>query len=647
MEEQKKMAYSTDNEVERVLDSIKTYYEWHLWNSWIKAYKNYFWNKTDRAAKIKSFQTNVVFNQVKTQVDSMWTWIYDNVINFRVLGRNKDDHAKADDVKSFLEWWFAASRSNKELMSAAKESLICWNGYWEIGYISVKDKVEYKKWMETKKMDIKEQYPFIKHIDNFNIFHDPTVADMEDSAFVCVRRIMNKKTVYKKYFKQVDNIKTKMLSAMKDPNYFSDYDYSRIKHSLFWSEQASNGLLTTTTTTEFDIWKKNYLSVWYEDQYIEVIEYWEDDRMCILFNWHLVADWKNPLPIKKKPFFTLVYNQVPWIAYGIWLWQALDDVQKVWTEILNLSIDNIKLQIWPMFQKMKWWDVFQNMGKGQRDTLVYSPFKVIETNTPNAITRLDLWTPDFSWIQFMQYLEQLGEKTEWMNAYASWWQGKVERSAAWVTALVQASKSRLLPLTESINRALSKIAEIWITIAVVKMDEDIIVRVTSDSWKVSFKGINVEWLIWKYDIEFSAQSLKSASREIKRAQLNEIMQTAISWATDPNNWQYFLDMPKLWGEILNAHELPADLILNSKQIIKETTKVQYDTQKAQMEMQAKLQKNAPVPAAPEWWAPMPEWWAQMPTWAPMPPQAPTWEQPVVEEPQAPVDSDLLKQALSY
>jgi transcriptional antiterminator len=82
---------------------------------------------------------------------------------------------------------------------------------------------------------------------------------------------------------------------------------------------------------------------------------------------------------------------------------------------------------------------------------------------------------------------------------------------------------------------------------------------------------------------------------MKRAQLNEVMQTAISGATDPNNGQYFIDMPKLWAELLSAHELPDDLILSPKEIIKDTTKIQLMTQQAQMDMQKKLAEDNPQP----------------------------------------------------
>lgn len=59
---------------------------------------------------------------------------------------------------------------------------------------------------------------------------------------------------------------------------------------------------------------------------------------------------------------------------------------------MNLSIDNIKMLIAPMFQKMRGGDSF---GDGA-DQLSYSPFKVHETNTPDGLKRLELGIQDFS-----------------------------------------------------------------------------------------------------------------------------------------------------------------------------------------------------------------------------------------------------------
>lgn len=92
-----------EREVWRILNFIKNYYQDHLREKWVSAYKNYFMYKIDREMKIKSFQTNIKSPVTKMYVDAMRTGVYDNVINFRVIGRDKEDQKKAGIVKNFLE----------------------------------------------------------------------------------------------------------------------------------------------------------------------------------------------------------------------------------------------------------------------------------------------------------------------------------------------------------------------------------------------------------------------------------------------------------------------------------------------------------------------------------------------------------------
>ena len=89
--------------------------------------------------------------------------------------------------------------------------------------------------------------------------------------------------------------------------------------------------------------------------------------------------------------------------------------------------------------------------------------------------------------------------------------------------MVQAFKARLLPLVESMNKALAQIAEMWLATSIILMDDSFILRVIGKDGKVVFNKITVEELIGKFDIEFDAQALKSASREVRRNQLIQLV----------------------------------------------------------------------------------------------------------------------------
>ena len=604
----------TEDRIRETLEIVKNFYSVHLWNKWASAYRNYFMYKLDRALLIKDFQTNIKSPVVKMYVDAMWTGLYDNVINFRVVGRDREDQKKADDVKAFLERGFSASNSRMELMQAIKEALICWPGYLKIGFIDREKKIEYKKGLKKISKSTKEQYPYIKYVPVFNLFIDPTVKSFEESPYVFERNVMSVEA-FKKYYGNYFNEKTKKIInyALANPYYFSWYDYNKIKHAAFWDEREIKRFFydyvenNNNDGSTFDIFTQNYLSFEKNSKYVEVIEYWSDDRHATMVNGKVFLDEENPLPLKKKPYVDIEYNKAPGLAFGSGLWVTLEDIQNITDELLNLQMDNTKFQIAPMFQKLKGSDMFSQDADG----LLYEPFKVVEVNTPDGMHRLELGSPEFTGVDMIQFLLQLWEMSEGLNSYSMGYQNKVERSATWVSALVQAFKSRLLPLVESMNQALAKIAEMRTATAVVMMDDMIAIRQMGKDGKPVFKDITIDDLVGKYDIEFDAQALKSATREIKRDQLLQLLNTAISGWVDPNTGEYFIDMRELWREIIDSFEMSQDLVMNTKEVNKERTK--------SMILQAKSEQQVQQAMAQQQW-PMPEQqqMAMGSEWAPEP-----------------------------
>ena len=600
----------TEDKINDTLNIVKNFYSNHLWNKWASAYRNYFMYKLDRAVLIKDFQTNIKSPVVKMYVDAMWTGLYDNVINFRVVGRDRDDQKKADDVKAFLEWGFSASNSRMELMSAIKEALICWPGYLKIWFIDREKKIEYKKWLKKISKSTKEQYPFIKYVPVFNVFIDPTVKSFEESPYVFERNVMSIEAFKKYYWWYFNNDTNAILrEALANPVYFSNYDYNKIKHAAFWDEREIKKYFNNLNEYSndgwaFDTFTQNYLSFEPNSKYVEVIEYWSDEKHITMINGKVFLEEDNPLPLKKKPYVDIEYNKAPWLAFGSWLWVTLEDIQNITDELLNLQMDNTKFQIAPMFQKLKWSDMFSQDANG----LTYEPFKVVEVNTPEWMHRLELGSPEFTGVDMIQFLLQLWEMSEGLNSYSMGYQNKVERSATGVSALVQAFKSRLLPLVESMNQALAKIAEMWTATAVVMMDDMVAIRMMSKDWKPVFKDINIDDLVGKYDIEFDAQALKSATREIKRDQLLQLLQTAIQWWVDPNTGEYFIDMRELWREIIDSFEMSQDLVMNSKEVNKEKTKSMILQAKSEQQVQQAVQQWMPQQPQPWMWS---EGWPEM------------------------------------
>lgn len=532
---------------------------------------------------------------IKQYVDTMFAAIYDNDIAFRVTPRNKKDLKKAKSFNEFLDWAFTISSSYDQLMEVIKETLIVGRGFGRISFHDGNEEISYIKNGQTMKYLVEsEKYPKIRYVSCFDIFYDPTAQDIESSRYVIERKIMHLDDILQEYAPFIWNKSDAIKEAQKNPYYFNTHDYNRVKLTSFWNNDTisdfinSNPVTGTSSTNlpnDFNIYYKNFLTIDYKGGYSEVLEYWEDNTFKLIIDGETVYNSGNPFPIKKKPYFGVHYGKIPgiWFSHGIGT--SLEGIQAVSDTIMNLSIDNVKMLVAPMFTKMRGGDSF---GDGS-DTLSYQPFKVHEVNTPDGIKRLDLWVQDFSGPNFLDFLTKVAEMWEGINSYATGYQNKVERSAAGVTAMVESFKSRLLPMMDSINGALTRISEFWGIIALTMMEDEIDVRIVNEDGAASFTTMSPSDFVGRYDVEIDPRSLKASTRDVRKKQILDMIQLAAQTGQDPSTGEFFLDMRTLWDGLLRAHDLEVDdIILDSKELAKKVAKAQ----------------KAQAWAAPAPWAPM-------------------------------------------
>lgn len=541
----------TEIDLKAVIKDYKSRYENHYWRRWAKWYRDYLLDWSQRALRINlKYQSNIKVPLIKQYVDALWVSIYDNHLNFKTTGRNSDSFKTAASAHDFLAWAFNRSWAWEYIMDSAKECTIEWNWYMKVWFKNEVIDHSYKKFIKNKKtwkleehlVEWQEvnQYPTVNYVSIFNIFHPFLVKSLEESPVVIERSIIHKDTVLKKFCNMKWFMKSQYNKAIKSTDYLFNYDFDKIKAAAFWDrwymmkeiteyceQNWSLELKSLTDNQFFDILMNNYLHIKYEWWFCEVFEYWESWKLKIMVNWVLIYDWVNPLPDKDHPYVWLIFNKIPGIPYGRWIALSLSDIQDIADIMMNLAIDNQKLLVTPMFEKVKWWDLFSEWDW----VIEWTPFKVIEVNQKWALTRLDVWNPQMAWLSWwIEFLFQLSEMSEWINSYAIWYQNKVERSATWVSALVQSFKARLLPLVDSLNQALNRIAKKWLLYSVVYYDDMIEIEKTTEWWKQVVEQIDIDNLVWQYNIEFNAQSLKTATREINRETLIQLMNAVLPFA---------------------------------------------------------------------------------------------------------------------
>ena len=592
-------------DLQRVVTEYKSLYENHMWKRWAKAYRDYLLDGSSRATEILDFQSNMKVPIVKQYVDALWTSIYDNNLNFKTTGRNKNSHKKASSAHDYLSWAFTRSKSWQKIMDSSKEAILEWNGYIKVWFTDNSKSHSFKKITKDKKTgelktkvhewDEVEMFPDMSYVSIFNLFHPMYIDNLNESPVVIERAIIHKSSIESR-FKNLGYDEARYKEALENPRHLFSYDFDKIKMSAFWDRKTMNkdldeyckksNISKLTDDNFFDVLMNNYLHVKYDGWFCEVIEYWEGEEFKLMVNGFVIFSWANPLPDKRHPYVWLLFNKIPWIPYGRWIWISLSDIQDVADQMMNLAIDNQKFLIAPMFERMKWWDIFS-----ESDWVIeWSPFKTIETNQKWAITRLDVGNPQMVWLSWwVDFLFQLWEMSEWINSYAMWYQNKVERSATWVSALVQSFKSRMLPLIDSLNQALNIIAKKWLLYWIVNFDDSIEIEKFTDG-KSIIKAISIEDLMWEYSIEFNAQSLKTASRELKRESLLNLLNAILPFAQmlkESNATKFKAD--DFLKDIFDTYELNPEKYFTAT--TNEFIKDEINSERAKMKISKKLQEG--------------------------------------------------------
>jgi len=325
-------------DVDRVVREYKLMYENHMWRRWAKWYRDYLLDWSDRGNEVMAFQSNIKVPVIKQYVDALWTAIYDNQINFKTTGRNKDSYKKASDAHDYLSWAFTRSMSWPKLMDAVKECVIEWDWYVKVWFKNYEEDFEYTKRIKDKKTwKIKtkvikwtetEKYPDLNYVSIFNIFYPIYADSINDAPVVVERNIIH----YKKILKRYDHLKLDIqrFNSARYNNWkqIFQYDFDKIKLSAFWDKawmkkelnkyvKNHKSINALTQDNFFDILMNNYLHIDYDGGFCEVIEYREWKNFKLMVNWYIIYSWINPLPVPE--FSDLRVYFIPWQTAAIFL----------------------------------------------------------------------------------------------------------------------------------------------------------------------------------------------------------------------------------------------------------------------------------------------------------------------------------------
>ena len=565
IEEENKLDLNKRKEIDDVKQIIQdTVLEFHnfVFPKYIDNYKKYLWFVSDRLWSIDDWQSNISYPMVSSAVDTMFGNIFDFWYEFWINEWSLK--------KLCTEAFDFRSTGKKVFWEVTKEIIICWKWYVKDYFVKEEHKEKYF-WQEVE-TTIKT--PSMYYVSIFDVLYDRSKW-LSNSPFKIIRTFSTGDSIREKILPLLIESKTeaekkaiaskldKLLDKYKDDrsSRFSTYDYNPVKalvatsHWLGADKTSDFYNIANCKTQKALAWND---STWMDEKTnnyflnskkstFELIEYNTNTEKYIFINWQLIyfGPKKHNLGDIREASNSILSGtgSANWTSDKLW---GLQDIQNT---LWNAFIDNIKLNLWPMFK------ISGNMPAGKNGTLDFKSFKTFRSNWWADIEKIQLWVTDFAPLNFMQMVEWAGQKESWMWNYISWWTGSIERTSTWVDMKFNQYKSKLTPITDSIDQMMWDIARSWIKMyfkffSVEELwDKWIKVETVykkNDKWVEIFdtfkiNNIDINDILDENNISFTYNSLDKVTKESSRTAIITNLQYLIQYI--PNK----LNMDELWN----------------------------------------------------------------------------------------------------
>jgi hypothetical protein len=256
---------------------------------------------------------------------------------------------------------------------------------------------------------------------------------------------------------------------------------------------------------------------------------------------------------------------ISWTGNANGVSDKLWGLQSIQNTLWNAFIDNIKLNLWPMF-KISW-----NLPAGKNWTLDFKAFRAFRSNGWADIEKIQLWSSDFAPLNFMQMVESAWQKESGMWSYISWGGWSIERTPAWIDLKFNQYKSKLTPITDSIDQMMWNIARSWIKMylkffTIEELEEKWIkvekIFIKDDKWIEKFSTFTINWtdikdIIDENNITFTYNSLDKITKENSRSLITTNLQYMFQYIPDK------LNMDEIWN-ILSGQDFDTRQLFKQK-----------------------------------------------------------------------------------
>jgi hypothetical protein len=315
---------------------------------------------------------------------------------------------------------------------------------------------------------IVENHPTVEMVDLYDFFWDPKGYDIDTCAWVAHR-------THRSY--------DYLLKMQKQGLYKNITLLEEMKHRPFQGESDKNSRHSVLSTSDPNAISGNSD----KEANIELIEYWEDNRVITIANRKIVIrDEKNPFAHGKKPFVRFVDQSLPKEFCGVGEVEPIETLQKELNDMRNQRMDNASLILNRMW-------LVANGANVDENELVSDVGGIIHTDKIEGVQ--PLYAPEIPNSSYREEtlikadIQQTTGITDYTKGVAS--DALANETATGISMMQEAGNARLKLKMMNIEAGIRQLGQLTISLSKQFITEEMAIRILGDG--------EVQWLLVKPD----------------------------------------------------------------------------------------------------------------------------------------------------
>lgn len=425
-----------------------------------------------------------------------------------IMPREPGDVAYAKVMADLVDFQWDQMEMQVKLPDIVKSMLLYGTAIVKIGWLTEKETKEVEEdvdesFPELGKVKVKQEVteydgPTVELVDLYDFFVDPKAVDMDSARWVIHR-------TYKTL---------KDLKELQRQGVYKNINLIERKAKVVESDnQKSERYSTLGASIPTD-------NVNEENEKVELLEYWEDNKVITLANRKVVIrDDKNPFKHGKKPFVRIVDQSVPHEFYGIGELEPIESLQYELNNRRNQRMDNVTLALNRMWK-------IKNGANVDEDELVSDAGGVIHTDDMNGVE--EVLMPDVTSSSYQEEtiikgdIQQTTGVSDFTRGVGSDSLGN--DTATGISLIQEAGSSRFrLKIQNLEEMGIKKIGQMLVSMNEQFIDEEKVIRIVGNEG-IRFMSLRPEDLKGNFDVVVQAGSTMIVNEAVRRKQVMEMYQ---------------------------------------------------------------------------------------------------------------------------